>query len=265
MSVGVGERVRAGVAWQRVSLAPGWVVVSLASFVGAWWLLSLALGNVVLAPSPPVVAAHLKELAGSGELAGHVATSIRHLVLGYFIGATLGIVLGVLMAATPLMDDLFAVSAEFLRPIPAIAWIPLGLFIFGVGEQLPVFLIAYSTFFPFLLNTFVGVRQIPRVLLHAARTLGATRGMLWRDVVLPGALPSILVGARIASGLAWMTIVAAELVGGTSGLGFMMMQFANYTVSSGIIAGMIVIAVAGFATDRFVRWLHGRLCPWVGA
>lgn len=262
MGASTGGKVRGGLPWARGLREAGWAALSLTSFVGIWWLISLAANNSVILPSPPAVVEELGDIAQGGELASNLAATLRRLALGYLIGATLGITLGVLMASTPVVNDMLGVSVEFLRPIPAIALIPLGLFLFGIGEKLPVSLIAYSTFFPFLLNTMTGVRQVPRVLLQGARTLGATRWMLWQDVLIPGALPSIFVGARVAMGLAWMTVVAAELVGGSSGLGFMIMQAATYTNTSRIFAGMVVIAILSLATIRLIQWLNYRACPW---
>jgi ABC-type nitrate/sulfonate/bicarbonate transport system permease component len=240
-----------------------WAAISLASLVSIWWVFSLVVGNPVKLPTPPAVAQEIASLAQNGELGGDIATSLGHLLAGYLIGGALGIGVGFLMGVASEPREVFRVVLEILRPIPPLAWIPAGLLVFGISPQLPIGLIAYSTFFPVWINTMAGVRQLPAPLGEASRALGASRAMLWREVVFPAALPSILVGARVGLGLAWMTIVAAELVGGTSGLGYLIMKSANYLDSAGIIAGMLVIAALSFGMDRCLRWLNRTLCPWM--
>ena len=239
-----------------------WPAISVVGVIAVWWALSGVVGNAVKLPSPPAVAQQLASLTVSGELGGDIATSLGHLVVGYLFGAALGIGVGFVMGVASGPRDAFRVTLELLRPIPPLAWIPAGLLVFGIGPQLPTALIAYATFFPLWINTMSGVRQLPRSLEDASRTLGASRAMFWREVVLPAALPSILVGARVALGLAWMTIVAAELVGGTSGLGFLIMKSANYLDSTSIIAGMLVIAALSFAMERGLRLLSRGLIKW---
>jgi ABC-type nitrate/sulfonate/bicarbonate transport system permease component len=239
-----------------------WVLAGLGVFLAVWWLVSLRIDNIVLLPPPDVVFDRLVEMTRDGTMQEHAAATLRRLGLGYALGAVLGITVGLLMAWQRLVGDLLDVTITYLRPVPAIALIPLALLVFGIGELLPITLIAYSTFFPFVLNTISGVRQTPRALVEAALTLGASRGMLWRHVLLPAALPSVLVAAKVAMGLAWMTVVAAELVGGSSGLGFMIMQAATFSVSVGILAGMVVIAVLSFVTIKGFEWLDRRLSPW---
>jgi ABC-type nitrate/sulfonate/bicarbonate transport system permease component len=240
-----------------------WPVISIAVLVLVWWLISLGIGNPVIVPSPAAVAQRAFSLAQAGELGDDVATSLGHLLVGYVIGGFLGMAIGFAMAMSTGLRGALRVTLDLLRPIPPLAWIPAALLVVGFGPQLPIALIGYSAFFPFWINTMAGVRQLPRPLSEVSRTLGASTLMFWREVATPAAMPSILAGARIALGLAWMTIVAAELVGGTSGLGFLIMKSLNYLDSAGIIAGMLVIAALSFTMDRFLRALSHRLCPWM--
>ena len=151
---------------------------------------------------------------------------------------------------------------EILRPISGIAWIPLALFIFGIGNELPIFIITYVALFPFLLNTMAGVRATDRTLVRAARTMGVDQRTIVRHVMIPSALPQILTGARIAGGAAWMSLVAAELIGAPSGLGFAIEWYRQLLMTPKVIAVIVVISLLGYLTDRGLRWLQQRLTPW---
>ncbi len=235
---------------------------SILALLGIWYLVSLWVGNHVILPTPLAVAQQLVALLRNGEIAQNAAISLWRLAVSYLIAGCLGIGLGIVMGLSPLLDDLLDPIVELLRPISGIAWIPLALFIFGIGDTLPIFIMAYVALFPFLLNTIAGVRSTDRTLLRAAQTMGVGRGTILRHVVLPSALPHILTGARIAGGSVWMALVAAELIGAPSGLGFAIEWYRELLMTPKVIAFIIVISVLGYLTDRALRALQRWLTPW---
>ncbi len=235
---------------------------SIAGLILIWYLVSLAVGNHVILPTPLSVAEQLVALLRNGEIAQNAWISLWRLIVSYLIAGVLGIGLGLVMGLSRLLDELIDPVVELLRPISGIAWIPLALFIFGVGDTLPIFIMAYVAVFPFLLNTIVGVRSTDPTLLRAARTMGVGRHVILRHVVLPSALPHILTGARIAGGSVWMALVAAELIGAPSGLGFAIEWYRELLMTPKVIAFIIVISVLGYLTDRLLRAVQRWLTPW---
>jgi ABC-type nitrate/sulfonate/bicarbonate transport system permease component len=151
---------------------------------------------------------------------------------------------------------------EVLRPIPPLAWIPLSILWFGIGDIQNEFIIFLGMFFPILLNTIAGVRNIEPNLIRAARCLGAHELRILRRIVLPAALPQIITGIRIGMGFGWMALVAAELIGANSGLGFLINDARTVLRTDIVIVGMVTIGVVGLAIDQFIRFLGRRLMPW---
>ena len=235
---------------------------SLLALAVLWQLIAMVIGNHVILPQPWTVAVDLWKLVVDGEVFRSAAISIARLVVSFLLAGVIAIPLGLWMGLSPLANDLIDPIVELLRPISGIAWIPLALFIFGVGNELPIFIITYVAVFPFLLNTIAGVRAADRTLIRAARTLGLSRGAIVRQVIVPGALPHILTGARIAGGAVWMALVAAELIGAPSGLGFAIEWYRQLLMTPKVIAFILVISVLGYLTDRALRYLQQRLTPW---
>ena len=238
-----------------------------AGFVLGWQLLSGVLvpdfGQVVPPPSR-VLAAGWRVLA-SGDLLAHIGHSLVRVLGGFAAAALVAIPLGIGIGLCSFVEDLADPVVEFLRPIPPIAWIPLGILWFGIGDAQNMFIIFLGAFFPILLNTIAGVRRVERTLVWGALTLGGRRHQIVREIVLPSALPLILTGLRIGLGVGWMALVAAELVAARSGLGFMI-QSARYAfLTERVIFGMAVIGVLGLTMDRVMRTLERRLSPWATA
>lgn len=233
-----------------------------AIFFVLWHLLSLAVGNPLQLPSPLRVAAALADLALSGEIFEHALISGTRLVLSLAIAALLAVPLGFLMGLSARANGFIDPLIELLRPISGIAWIPLGLFIFGVGNTLPVFIMVYVAFFPLLLNTIAGVRNVDRKLVNAARTMGVSRPAMLRHVIVPSALPTVMVGLRLAFAGAWAAIVAAELIGSPSGLGFAIEWYRQLLMSAKVFGFIVVIGIVGYLFDTALRALQRRLTPW---
>ena len=247
------------------SLLGSGVAVYLRSMLGlilVWYVVAWSIGNQALLPTPWQVAESLWQLLLGGEIFDAAGTSLWRLALSFVIAAVIGLPLGLLMGLSRLADELIDPVVELLRPISGIAWLPLALFIFGVGHELPIFIMTYVALFPILLNTLSGVRQTDPTLIRAAQTMGVGRWVVVRQVVLPAALPSILVGVRIAGGACWSALVAAELVGAPSGLGFSIEWYRQLLMTPKVIAFIAVIALLGYLTDRGLRHLQRRLTPW---
>lgn len=235
--------------------------VGIGAFVLLWAGVGRALSNPALLPSPASVWRALQTIL-EGEIADDILASLAHLGTGYVIGVAIGLALAVLCARWESLDAAIEPAVEFLRPISAIAWIPIAILMFGVSERVPVFLIAYAATFPVFVNTMDGVRRLDRSLLNAARSLGASGNMLVTHVVIPGALPYVLTGARLSLGVAWMAMVAGELVGADAGLGYRIMWFQEFFAMDKVMAVILIIGVLGFAADAGLRLLQRRLLAW---
>jgi ABC-type nitrate/sulfonate/bicarbonate transport system permease component len=238
--------------------------------LGAHGLLryAISVGCFVLvwhaAARPGEVFVQFTEVLASGELLSNATHTLRRLVVGFALGAAVGIPLGFLMGLSRGLEAYIGPVVEALRPISGIAWIPLGLYIFGIGEALPHFIIFYGAVFPFILNTAGAVRQVDRRLVDAARTLGASRAMILREVYFPAALPLVFVGARLGLGVGWMAVIASELVGAPSGLGYMIEWNRTMLMSSRVLVGVFTIGVIGYLMDWMLRRAARAVTPWWG-
>jgi ABC-type nitrate/sulfonate/bicarbonate transport system permease component len=249
--------------WQRLGRSRGVIALrSFAIFVLLWWLLHLWKANPLQLPSPQRVMEAVWSLIRSGELLEHAAISTTRLGIALVVAVVLAVPLGFAMGLSAKLDAYVDPLVELLRPISGIAWIPLGLFIFGIGDTLPIFIMVYVAFFPLLLNTVAGVRQVDRKLVAAARTMGVRPAAMLRHVIVPAALPTVMVGLRLAFAGAWAAIVAAELIGAPSGLGFAIEWNRQLLMTSKVFAFIMVIGVVGYLCDTILRALQRRLTPW---
>ncbi|MYM40321.1 ABC transporter permease subunit [Pseudoduganella sp. CY13W] len=200
--------------------------------------------------------------AVSGELIVDALGSLYRVALGFAIGAALALPLGLLMGASPLVYAWFNPLLQLLRPIPPIAYIPLSILWFGLGNAPAVFLIVLGAFFPVLMNTIAGVRQVDGIYLRAARNLGASGSTLFIRVILPAAVPYILSGVRIGIGTAFIVVIVSEMIAVNNGLGFRILEAREYFWSDKIMAGMITIGLLGLAIDSAVNKLNNYLLRW---
>jgi ABC-type nitrate/sulfonate/bicarbonate transport system permease component len=231
-------------------------------FVLLWALLAHWTGNPVLLPTPWAVIHALLGLALDLELFLHAGISCGRMLLSIGIAAALALPLGLAMGLSQRLDTLVDPVVEVLRPISGIAWIPLALFILGVGNALPVFIMTYAAFFPILLGTIAGVRSVDRNLLAAARTMGVPGRTIVTRVVVPAALPSLMVALRLGVATGWTAVVAAELIGAPSGVGYAVEWYRELLMTPQVMAFIAVIGVLGYLCDRAVRVLGARLTPW---
>jgi NitT/TauT family transport system permease protein len=231
--------------------------------IAAWWL-TVAITRSVIFPSPWAVVTGTAELMKDGTLWLHIGASLMRVGAGFLLAVVIALPLGLWMGwvkgAYMTLNPLF----QILRPISPIAWIPIAILWFGVGNTSPIFLIFISSVFPMIVQTVVGVHTIEKRYLRAAENFGVSRYALFTQVVIPAVLPQIIVGMRIGLGVAWLVVVAAEMIALRSGLGYMIMDSRNagnrYDL---VIAGMIIIGLIGLALDGFMRMLEGlKMVRW---
>ena len=241
--------------------------ITLAILVFSWWLITYAgLIAPLFLPSPEAVAGKFWLLVTKGfmdaTLWQHLGASLSR-VLVALISATLlavpvGIAMGLSRTARGILDPLI----EIYRPVPPLAYLPLIVIWFGIGELSKVLLIFLAIFAPIAISTASGVRQVSPNRIRAAQSLGSTRFQLIRHIILPSAIPDILTGIRIGLGTGWSTLVAAELVAATSGLGFMVQSAAQFLVTDVVILGITVIAAIAFSLEIALRLVSRQLAPW---
>ena len=230
-------------------------------FASTVWLPRIDPHMAVLMPAPTSIAKTAAAMIASGELLYNLLASLRREATAFLFAAT-AIPLGMAMGWWRVVYNQVNPVMEILRPIPPLAWIPLSILWFGLGDEQNEFIIFLGMFFPILVNTIVGVKNIEPNLVRAARSLGAPeRKVLWR-IVLQGALPQIITGVRIGLGVGWMALVAAELVGANSGLGFLINDARSMLRTDTIAVGMLTIGIIGLVIDTAIRLLSRRMLPW---
>lgn len=213
------------------------------------------------APFDPEKSSYLAWLV-SGELIGDASSSLYRVASGFMIGMGLALPLGLMMGANDAIYRLFNPLIQVLRPIPPIAFIPLSILWFGLGNPPAIFLIAIGAFFPVLMNTIAGVRQVDGIYIRAARSLGANQWTMFRRVMLPAAMPYILAGMRIGIGTAFIVVIVSEMIAVNNGLGYRILEAREFFWSDKIIAGMISIGLLGLAIDTGMSRLNSRLLKW---
>jgi len=236
-------------------------MIGIATVLAAWEIASRVSANATLVPPPGVVWDALLAMQGS-ELPHDIIASLVHLAIGYTTGAALGLLLAIVAGSLPWFAAVIDPFAEFLRPISPIAWIPLAILLFGVGGAVPIFLIFYAALFPIFVGTLDGIRRVDPNLVNAARALGASRTTLALRVVLPAAMPSLFAGARLSLGVAWMALVAGEIVGGDAGIGWRILWYQEFFQMDRVLAAILIVGVLGFSADTLLRMLQRRVLRW---
>jgi NitT/TauT family transport system permease protein len=233
----------------------------------SWEVLSVLIDNPFILPSIEsvlfVLSRPFADILGSGSLIGNAMVSLGRVLIGFFVAALLAIPLGIAMARNGKAHDFFDSTIQVFRPIPPLAWVPLALAWFRIGLLSMVFIIAIGAFFPILLNTLDGVKSIKKTWIEAAQTLGAKERQVLVNVVLPGAAPTIWTGLRVGFGIAWMCVVAAEMMPGTnSGIGYLIITSYNWGQVQVIIAGIVVIGVIGLGIDYLFKFVEKKKFMW---
>lgn len=228
------------------------------------WELAVAAGLATgrLVPPPSRVAGVLGDLATAGELAPHVAATLGRVGLGFALGGAAGIVLGTLSGATVLFRQLVDPTLQALRAIPSLAWVPLFILWLGIFEDSKIALIAVGVFFPVYLGVSAAVMSVDRKIVEVGRIFRLTRLQTMRRILLPAILPQVLVALRTGLGLGWMFVVAAELMGASEGLGYLLVDGQQLGKPDQILAAIIVFAVVGKTTDWLLVRLGAPLVAW---
>jgi sulfonate transport system permease protein len=212
--------------------------------------------------SPAQIGAKAWQLTANGTLGTATLISVQRVLLGFAVGATIGLVFAVVAGVSRIGEDAVDPPMQMLRTLPHFGLIPLFIVWMGIGESPKIALIAMGVVFPLYLNTFSGIRSIDRKMTEAAVTMGLTRRQRLRHVVIPGALPQALVGLRQSLGVAWLSLIVAETVSADSGLGYMINQAREFLQTDVIVVGLAVYSILGLATDSLVRLIERRALAW---
>jgi NitT/TauT family transport system permease protein len=238
--------------WEPFAWPP--IAAALAVFA---WDAGVRWTHTTVFPTPPAVWRAVEELVRGGVLWQYVGDSLRRVAVGYLLAAGVGIPGGLLLGWYPAAARVVNPTLQMLRPISPIAWIPVAIVLFGVGDRASVYLIFLGAFFPIVVSAMEGVRNVPSMYRRAGRNFGLSTPGLLRRVILPAALPQMLVGLRIALGIAWLVVVAAEMIAADSGLGYLIIDARNsgkrYDL---VIAAMIMIGLIGLVLDVGIRQIE---------
>jgi len=238
-----------------------WVVPILLLSV---WQLGVQFGllSTRILPAPIDVLSAGIRLCSTGELFRHLEISTRRALVGFLIGGGTGFILGLLNGILPLAEKMFDTSIQMIRNIPHLAMIPLVILWFGIGEEAKLFLISIGVLFPIYLNTFHGIRSIDSGLIEMGKVYGLKPISLFWQVILPGALPSILVGLRYALGIMWLTLIVAETIASDSGIGYMAMNAREFMQTDVVVLSILLYAVLGKLADTTAKVLEAKCLEW---
>ena len=214
-------------------------------------------------PTPYEVYQQLTQVGLSNKYLYNIAISVRRILMGFMIAIAIGVPLGLAIGKYRRVSDFFMPVVEILRPIPAIAWVPMSIMLWPNNEASIVFITFIGAFFPILLNTIHGVHSLDGVLIRAGRCLGASEGRLLWNVILPGSLPHIYTGLAVGMGVAWVSLIAAEMISGQFGVGYFTWEAYSLVNYPAIVLGMITIGVLGLACSGIIRMVGVLMMPWL--
>lgn len=238
-------------------------ILPLALFFLVWQFLSfVGVLDPKFLPSPIEIIQRFFELLSQGDLIIDILQSIKRVLVGFVLAGIAGISLGVLSGMYKSVYNLLNPIIEMFRPIPPIAWVPLAILWFGLGDIPAFFLVFLGAFFPIFTNTYAGVSSLDEVYKRAALTLGASRKVFITNILIPSALPSIFTGLKIGLGISWMVVIIAEMVGAQSGLGYMIQLNRIILDIPSVMVGMVIIGLIGFAMNRLMIIFEKFLIPW---
>src|SRR5215472_5437878 len=238
-------------------------VLSLVAGIGLWWAaVATGFANPVLMPPPDAVLRAIVEMIVEGTLPVHIGVSLARALGGFLLAAVIGVPIGILLGRSARAFAVIDPWIELARPVPPIAVLPLVVLWFGIGETSKLVVVFYGALFPILVNTIHGVRSVDNGLVRAARALGATERQIFGLVVLPAAVPSVVTGLRLGAGMAIFVLVAAELLGSTTGLGWLIMDAREHFFTDRIMVGIVALGIVGYLLNRSLLWLEHRLVRW---
>jgi len=249
--------------WLRWTLRIFSVVICLvfweAASRGRWHVAGANFENV---PAPTQVWQAARDMAHSPKVFSHLKASLIRIFAGFSIAAVLAVATGLLIGRFRLAEDGLLPPLEILRPIPAVAWIPLAILLWPTAESSMIFITFIGAFFPILLNTLHGVESIDGRLIQASQVFGASRLALFREIILPGAFPSIVTGLSIGMGTAWFSLITAEMVSGQFGIGYFTWEAYTLQNYPNIVLGMVIIGLLGMLSAGLLKFIGLRLMPW---
>ncbi len=240
---------------------------AIAAFLAAWQAASathldffLRFDNI---PAPSIVFAHAVAVVPSADFLNDVIVSCERVFLGFVLAALAAVPTGLVIGRYPIAHELIFPLCEILRPVPAIAWVPISIMLWPTDFQSIVFITFLGAFFPILLNTLLGMRRVDPVLVLAARSLGAGEGAIFREVYLPGAMPAIFTGLAVGMGVGWVSVIAAEMISGQSGIGYFTWAAYSLIQYPDIVLGMVAIGLLGLVSSAAIRGLGRLAMPWL--
>lgn len=239
-----------------------WMAAGFGLLLCAWTLVALKLGNPVLLPTPSAVLGGFSQLVQDGTLAGDILASLQRVFVGFLIASGIAVPLALLLAHSTVLRRVILPVVNLIRPIPPIAWIPIAILWFGIGNKPSYFITAIAAFFPVFLNSFFGATAVEDQHLNAAKCLGARKGALVARILFPSALPMIWTGLKIGLGQAWMAVVTAELIAAQSGLGYMIQVSRLNLDTSYVLVGMVTIGILGSLMTYTLGRLERYVLPW---
>jgi sulfonate transport system permease protein len=230
----------------------------------AMWQLLVQFGwlsNRVL-PAPTAVSQAAIQLVSTGELCRNIYISSTRAFIGFAIGGSIGFIVGLLNGTFLISEKLLDTSVQMLRNIPHLAMIPLVIMWFGIGDEARIFLVSIGVLFPIYINTFHGIRTVDKGLLEMGKVYGLKPWELFWQIILPGALPAILVGVRYALGLMWLTLIVAETIAADSGIGYMAMNAREFMQTDVVVLSILLYALLGKLADAIAKFLETKLLQW---
>ncbi len=237
-------------------------IYSLLIMIALWEVAAIVIHDPLFLPRLSNVVATLSDMLATGQLAQDAGASLWRSLGGFVLAMVLGVPLGVLMGWFKQWDDFWGLLVSLSNPVPKIGLVPLFLLWFGIGEASKIAVIAAGALFPILINTYSSVRSVKPIWIWRARSLGISEFEILYKVILPAALPGIFTGARLGMALAWVILIAAEMVAARSGLGYRILFGQQMFETNVVFAGLITISALGFAFDRAIQWLSLRCCGW---
>ncbi len=238
-------------------------VITFITIIIVWQTIFALLGdkNYIL-PSPNETFTTFVKVFGSGEILDHLIKSIKRVLIGFTVSSLIAISTALLLSYFKRISGFILPAIELLRPIPPIAWIPLAILFFGLGDQSAYFIVFLGAFFPIFTNTFFGAISLPKIHKNTSLTFELNRFAFFKKILIPFSLPYIFAGLKIGIGMAWMSVIAAELIGAQSGLGYFIQLNRLLLQTDKIIIGMILIGLTGYSLNKIISIFEKRLIPW---
>lgn len=239
-----------------------WTATGIGLLLLVWTLVALKLDNAVLLPTPAAMFVGFAKLLSDGSLLGDVLASLQRVFVGFLIAAAIGVPLAMLLAHFVILRRIVLPVINLIRPIPPIAWIPIAILWFGIGNKPSYFITAIAAFFPVFINSFFGGMSVDDHHINAAKCLGAKKASLVLLILFPSALPMIWTGLKIGLGQSWMAVVTAELIAAQSGLGYMIQVSRLNLETAHVLVGMVTIGVLGSLMTLSLGWFERFILPW---